>query len=626
MLFQKLRSALKTTLAEARIGAAFSTARFRAATLLLAALLAPALAPATPPPILSYQGYLTSDQGDPLPGPVELEFALYDSIAGGTELWMESHPAVPLTDGIFHLALGATTPLDAAFFEGSGRWLETRLDGTPLSPRRPLLSVPYALRAAVADVALSGGGGEGDWEGSNGNVYRLSGDVGVGTSSPTEPLHVVDPLFARLRLERTGGSVITADASLTSASIGTTSSHPFRLVTNNSVRMTLDTAGNVGIGTISPTANLQVNGTGARAIYGLQSGAAGSLVGVFGETNSITGTGVRGQANHATGVTMGVHGQATGAAGIGVLGEALGNGSLAQGVRGTSSSSTGAGVYGHAAALSGVNYGVYARTGSSSGYGLYALNTSGGAAAYLEGDATTTGTHRFGTTNETALDGNSLMASHELLLESGADMTIDSNLDLTVSSSRDIAVNAVGALQLDADSGLTLLGGPSIALGASTFTSAADSHRFTGNVGLGMNPVFQLQLSLNSAAKPTSSSWTIASDRRLKKEIRVIEGALDKLLRLRGVTYRWIDPASQGGMDGEYMGLIAQEVAEVFPEWVGTDANGYHNVTVSGFEGLVAESLRQLRDEHARRMEELEARCRRLEARIEELGGDHATR
>ncbi len=121
---------------------------------------------------------------------------------------------------------------------------------------------------------------------------------------------------------------------------------------------------------------------------------------------------------------------------------------------------------------------------------------------------------------------------------------------------------------------------------------------FSGNVGIGTtSPTFQLQLGTNSAAKPTSGAWTISSDARLKKNVQTIDGALEQLMSLRGVRYQWKDPSTQGGMDGTYTGMIAQEVERVFPEWVSVDANGYKTLTVIGFEGLVVEALRSLRRE-----------------------------
>jgi hypothetical protein len=119
-----------------------------------------------------------------------------------------------------------------------------------------------------------------------------------------------------------------------------------------------------------------------------------------------------------------------------------------------------------------------------------------------------------------------------------------------------------------------------------------------GNLGIGVaNPTFQLHLSQDSAAKPNSNTWTISSDERLKTDIETLDGSLERLLALRGVSFRWRDPDAMGGHDGTYAGLIAQNVEQVFPEWVGTDPQGYKTVTVTGFEGLVAEALRELRAE-----------------------------
>lgn len=146
----------------------------------------------------------------------------------------------------------------------------------------------------------------------------------------------------------------------------------------------------------------------------------------------------------------------------------------------------------------------------------------------------------------------------------------------------------------------------------------------TGNLGLGtLAPLFQLQLSANSAAKPTSNTWTILSDARLKKNVEPLRGALERLLALRGVTFDWIDPSTQGGCDWKQTGLIAQEVERVFPEWIGTDPNGYKTLTVAGFEALTTEALRELRAEKdaeiAALRTELEVqrlRLERLEARL----------
>jgi len=126
-----------------------------------------------------------------------------------------------------------------------------------------------------------------------------------------------------------------------------------------------------------------------------------------------------------------------------------------------------------------------------------------------------------------------------------------------------------------------------------------------------------LRLANDSAAKPGSNTWTIWSDRRLKKNIEPLSGALDRLLQLHGVTFNGLDPATQGGITGTQMGLIADEVARVFPQWVGRDVKGYQTLTVGGFEALTAEALRELRAEKDRELAEKDCEIEELKSQIE---------
>jgi len=131
---------------------------------------------------------------------------------------------------------------------------------------------------------------------------------------------------------------------------------------------------------------------------------------------------------------------------------------------------------------------------------------------------------------------------------------------------------------------------------------------FEGSVGIGEEtPLFDLHLANNSAAKPTSNTWTISSDRRLKKNINPIQNALEKLMALHGVTYQWKNPETQGNMTGTYTGMIAQDVEKVFPEWVSEGSDGFKTVTVTGFEGIVVEALRELRAEKDAEIADLHA-------------------
>lgn len=98
-----------------------------------------------------------------------------------------------------------------------------------------------------------------------------------------------------------------------------------------------------------------------------------------------------------------------------------------------------------------------------------------------------------------------------------------------------------------------------------------------GDVGIGNNsPAFQLHLGLNSAAKPASSAWTVASDQRLKTDVREFTDGLNVIDKIDPV---WFTYNGKAGMPEETgVGTIAQELQEIAPymvnNWIHEDKEG----------------------------------------------------
>lgn len=94
----------------------------------------------------------------------------------------------------------------------------------------------------------------------------------------------------------------------------------------------------------------------------------------------------------------------------------------------------------------------------------------------------------------------------------------------------------------------------------------------TGRIGIGTAaPAYQIELSADSAGKPTSSTWTIVSDRRTKREIEAISTreALERVRRLRLVSFEHTGAlGTQAGAHG--VGVVAQEARAIFPDSVRT--------------------------------------------------------
>jgi hypothetical protein len=122
-----------------------------------------------------------------------------------------------------------------------------------------------------------------------------------------------------------------------------------------------------------------------------------------------------------------------------------------------------------------------------------------------------------------------------------------------------------------------------------------------------------------SAAKPGGGMWSLFSDRRLKKNIQPMENALDHMLELKGITFEYNNPEHFSYMPGEQLGLIAQEVEYVFPDWVDESDDGFKTVTIRGFEALTVEAMRQLRQEKDAEITALKQKNDELERRLETL-------
>jgi Chaperone of endosialidase len=72
-----------------------------------------------------------------------------------------------------------------------------------------------------------------------------------------------------------------------------------------------------------------------------------------------------------------------------------------------------------------------------------------------------------------------------------------------------------------------------------------------------------------------------SSDERLKKNITQLQGTLEQILKLRGVSFDWKDPDAIGmNQTGMQRGFIAQEVEKVFPKWVSENEKGTKVLTI----------------------------------------------
>lgn len=106
------------------------------------------------------------------------------------------------------------------------------------------------------------------------------------------------------------------------------------------------------------------------------------------------------------------------------------------------------------------------------------------------------------------------------------------------------------------------------------------------------------------------------SDERYKKDIHPLTASLDKIMKLKGVSYQWKDAGSNRGFrQGTHIGLIAQNVENILPELVLTDENGYKAVAYDKLVPVLIEAMK----EQQMGIKEKDARIEKLEKAMEKM-------
>lgn len=121
-----------------------------------------------------------------------------------------------------------------------------------------------------------------------------------------------------------------------------------------------------------------------------------------------------------------------------------------------------------------------------------------------------------------------------------------------------------------------------------------------GNVGIGTtSPSYKLDVQggdINASGSVRAAGVALTSDIRYKENIAPLENVLEKILKIRGVSYNWKaeEFPEKHFNERRQVGVIAQEVERQFPEVVDTNKDGFKSVNYPALVAPLIEAVRAL--------------------------------
>lgn len=248
------------------------------------------------PGLINYSSILKDDSGKVITSITGVTFLLYSSETGGAPLWMETQNVTPDKGGHYTVTLGATTaqglPADL-FSNGEARWLAVQIGSEAEQSRTLLVAVPYAMKAVDAQTL----------GGLPASAFVLAGSQATASAET-----------------KTSGNAASANSSKKSTTptnpdvtgVGTVDYIPMWDTTSDIIDSVIfQKSSEIGIGTTSPAATLDVAGKGdVRDTLTLFPKSTDNTLAVSGTTFAISSAGkvtfVSGQTFPGTGTITGI--------------------------------------------------------------------------------------------------------------------------------------------------------------------------------------------------------------------------------------------------------------------------------------------------------------------------------
>jgi len=582
-------------------------------------------------------------------------------------------------------------PASAYALAGSSMVVQPEASSSAVQPARPVAAVAVATTAAVAPAVAATGTANyiamfTDATGDVGSsvMYQNATSIGINTTTTLDVLDVAGSITAEVDGGPTSGPALDLrNTPPTGFGVGSVNFYTYPNQTVPSAQwqakdiggftadQTLYTAGslnqrnqpliarltvkggtgNVGIGTTTPVAPLEVNGnaqvdgnltltgsilspgSGGVPIIQAPTGASGNFsAGLGALPPATTGTGDTAIGDGALQAnTTGLSNTAVGASAL--MSNTTGAGNTATGYQALFANTTGGGntasgyraLYFNTTGTDNTASGDGALYHNTTGGGNTAVgenamisNTTGGAntASGLQAlssnttgvDNTASGVYALG--NNTSGNDNTASGEYALLGNTTGDGNIAIGYDAGVNVTNTSNNIEIGNLGSATDSGVIRIG-----------TAGTQTSAFIAGI---WGATTQSSGAVPVLVDSNGNLGVMSSSRRYKEDIQDMAEASSGLLRLRPVTFHYKKPYSDGSQPVQY-GLIAEEVAEVYPDLVAHSADG--QIETVKYQVLDSMLLNELQKQSAtiaaqkEQIEDQQQQIRSLAERLTKLEG-----
>jgi hypothetical protein len=495
------------------------------------------------PPRMNFQGRLARPDGTPIAdGTHSVRFSLWTAVTGGTEKWNQV-VNVTVRNGTFAALLDTGTGA-ADKFKGS-LFLEIKIGtNAPLTPRQPLTSVAYAMKAdSVKDGSIT------------------SASIANGTLTAAD----FAPNALNLLAWLLGGNASPAPDSF----LGTLTNFPLELRVNNRRAMEFR------YGEYTATAGQEyrsINVLGGASVNEIEFGVVGATIAGGGKDSFSLADGPNRVTADFGAIGGGYRNSVTNSASV-VSGGEDNNANGAYSNIGGGQSNTTDGQY---AAVGGGYFNRATGTGATvpGGWRVSASGTTSFAAGY-RANASHRGSFVWGDSSEFDLFST---GPDEFLIRAHGGVGINTNLP----QSDTLHIKGNGRmLNLEGDDHAYIQFFPQgWANGRAAY--------------IGFPGAFSTELVLANeipgGVVRVIGNFVNSSDARLKHDVRPLANPLDALLGLRGVSYLWNSDGPEGKRQ---IGFLAQEVEKVLPELIYTDEKGYKSVAYVSMVPVLVEAMKQ---------------------------------